>query len=61
MEGEQRIEFPLDLTCPACQATPVTVGIVTTPRDQTVVDVDISCPCGQKVNYGTLPVRIANE
>lgn len=59
MEGEviQSIEFPLDLVCPDCRSAPVdfTVGIC--PDTPDLVDVHVSCPCGRRVNYGSVPAK----
>lgn len=63
-EGYLHTEFPLDLTCPVCGNTPVTFTIThfaATPDTEPVVDVEVTCPCGQSVNYGTLPATVTER
>lgn len=54
-----RAQFPLDLTCPSCQATPVrfTVTLPTRMDPPNYADVQVACKCGQAINYGSLPVE----
>lgn len=53
-----RVIFPLDLTCPACQSTPVRFTVVLPASDGDHADVEVSCPCGQEINYGSVPVEM---
>lgn len=56
LQGESwRIDFPLDLVCPACGTAPVTMRVVTRPFD--TVDVEVSCGCGRRVNFGSRPAE----
>lgn len=60
-EGYLRTEFPLDLTCPVCGNTPVRFAVTQHRGPKDLVDVEVSCPCGQKINYGSLPATYHEE
>lgn len=56
-----RATFPLDLTCPKCGAVPVTFTIDIPVGGEPTVAVEVSCTCGQHVNYGSLPAEFTRE
>lgn len=56
-----KIQFPLDLVCPDCGKSPITTTAIVpayvNPDKREVVDVEMTCACGRRVNYGSKPAE----